>query len=241
MIDDPVAVDVLADRDDVAGVVARYNLLAVPVVDDERRLVGIVTVDDAIDTILPASWRRRGTHAGDPELGDRCGSARTRLRARLSPRGTPPPARTVPRPSRAGRVPRRHGPGPDRRDRRQRRRRHHDLQRHGRLDRADPAVDLPDHDRHPGHRPGDGGAARCRHRPGPVGPHPRPVRRAPDGVRDGHPAGRQRGQHRRRVLRGGGRAGDLRDLALPRGAGRRASPSGRSSSRPAIGRSSASS
>jgi Mg/Co/Ni transporter MgtE len=59
-----VAVDVLADGDDVASMVARYNLLAVPVVDEARRLVGIVTVDDAIDTILPASWRRRGTHAG---------------------------------------------------------------------------------------------------------------------------------------------------------------------------------
>ncbi len=63
MIEDPVTVGVLADRDDVAGVVARYNLLAVPVIDDTRRLVGIVTVDDAIDTILPASWRRRGTQA----------------------------------------------------------------------------------------------------------------------------------------------------------------------------------
>jgi magnesium transporter len=63
MIEDPVAVEVTADRDDVAGIVARYNLLAVPVVDADRRLVGIVTVDDAIDTILPASWRRRGAHA----------------------------------------------------------------------------------------------------------------------------------------------------------------------------------
>jgi CBS domain-containing protein/sporulation protein YlmC with PRC-barrel domain len=63
MIDEPVAVDVLADRDDVAGIVARYNLLAVPVVDADRRLVGIVTVDDAIDTILPAHRRRRGTPA----------------------------------------------------------------------------------------------------------------------------------------------------------------------------------
>jgi CBS domain-containing protein/sporulation protein YlmC with PRC-barrel domain len=59
MIEEPVAVDLLADRDDVAGIVARYNLLAVPVIDAEHRLVGIVTVDDAIDTILPASWRRR--------------------------------------------------------------------------------------------------------------------------------------------------------------------------------------
>ena len=64
MIDEPVAVPVTADRDDVASVVARYNLLAVPVVDADGVLVGIVTVDDAIDTILPASWRRRVPRAG---------------------------------------------------------------------------------------------------------------------------------------------------------------------------------
>jgi CBS domain-containing protein len=64
MIDEPVAVDVTADRDDVATVVARYNLLAVPVTVGDGRLVGIVTVDDAIDTILPASWRRRMPRAG---------------------------------------------------------------------------------------------------------------------------------------------------------------------------------
>jgi magnesium transporter len=64
MIDEPVAVEVTADRDDVASVVARYNLLAVPVVEESGRLVGIVTVDDAIDTILPASWRRRVPKAG---------------------------------------------------------------------------------------------------------------------------------------------------------------------------------
>src|SRR6478752_3414224 len=59
MIDDPVAVAVDADHDDVASVVARYNLLAVPVLDDEGLLVGIVTVDDAIDTVAPSAWRRR--------------------------------------------------------------------------------------------------------------------------------------------------------------------------------------
>ena len=64
MIREPIVVDVHADRDDVAEVVARYNLLAVPVVDEADRLVGIVTVDDAIDTILPASWRRRGATSG---------------------------------------------------------------------------------------------------------------------------------------------------------------------------------
>jgi len=59
MIREPVTVAILADQDEVAEVVARYNLLAVPVIDDEERLVGIVTVDDAIDTVIPAGWRRR--------------------------------------------------------------------------------------------------------------------------------------------------------------------------------------
>ncbi len=56
---EPVAVLVTADEDEVAEVVAHYNLLAVPVVDDEGRLLGIVTVDDAIDTVIPAGWKRR--------------------------------------------------------------------------------------------------------------------------------------------------------------------------------------
>lgn len=38
---------------DVAATIARYDLLAVPVVDDEDRMLGIVTVDDAIDAIMP--------------------------------------------------------------------------------------------------------------------------------------------------------------------------------------------
>jgi CBS domain-containing protein len=59
MFDEPVAVGLLADQDEVAQVVARYNLLAVPVVDDQGRLEGIVTVDDAIDTVLPTAWKRR--------------------------------------------------------------------------------------------------------------------------------------------------------------------------------------
>jgi magnesium transporter len=59
MIREPVVVDVLADQDQVAEVVAHYNLLAVPVIDDEGRLAGIVTIDDAIDTVLPTSRKRR--------------------------------------------------------------------------------------------------------------------------------------------------------------------------------------
>lgn len=39
------------DREDVARKISNYGFLALPVVDNERRLVGIVTVDDAMDVI----------------------------------------------------------------------------------------------------------------------------------------------------------------------------------------------
>jgi CBS domain-containing protein len=59
MYREPVAVGVLADQDEVAEVVAHYNLLAVPVVDEDGHLSGIVTVDDAIDTVIPTAWKKR--------------------------------------------------------------------------------------------------------------------------------------------------------------------------------------
>lgn len=41
----------------VARILAAYNLLALPVLDSERRLLGVVSVDDALDHMLPADWR----------------------------------------------------------------------------------------------------------------------------------------------------------------------------------------
>lgn len=46
-----VAVNVDTDQEEVANLVARYNYLALPVVDQENKLVGIITVDDVIDII----------------------------------------------------------------------------------------------------------------------------------------------------------------------------------------------
>lgn len=45
------SVRVDTDQEEVARMVASYNLLAVPVVDEENKLVGVVTVDDVIDVI----------------------------------------------------------------------------------------------------------------------------------------------------------------------------------------------
>ncbi len=46
-----ISVTTLEDKEDVAKKFAKYDLLAIPVVDSENRLVGIVTFDDAIDVI----------------------------------------------------------------------------------------------------------------------------------------------------------------------------------------------
>ncbi|MBQ4545074.1 MAG: magnesium transporter [Oscillospiraceae bacterium] len=51
MEENVISVNTLDDREDVANKFAKYNLIALPVVDRENRLVGIVTVDDAIDVI----------------------------------------------------------------------------------------------------------------------------------------------------------------------------------------------
>jgi CBS domain-containing protein len=49
--------------EDAARVLAEYNLLAVPVLDAGRRMVGVVTVDDALAVLLPEIWQRRGARA----------------------------------------------------------------------------------------------------------------------------------------------------------------------------------
>ena len=51
MATDVVSVHTNTDQEEVARIVARYNVLAVPVVDESSKLVGIVTVDDVIDII----------------------------------------------------------------------------------------------------------------------------------------------------------------------------------------------
>ncbi len=58
----PVTVNVKDEQEEAAKVIAKYNLLAVPVVDDNGKLEGIVTVDDAIDVVIPTAWKQRFSH-----------------------------------------------------------------------------------------------------------------------------------------------------------------------------------
>ena len=59
MIKDLVTVNVNEEEEEVAKIVAKYNLIALPVIDEEEKMKGIITVDDAIDIILPTAWKKR--------------------------------------------------------------------------------------------------------------------------------------------------------------------------------------
>ena len=52
---EPVRAD--ASAAEVSRMLASYNLVSVPVVDDNHRLVGVVTIDDVLDYLLPDDWR----------------------------------------------------------------------------------------------------------------------------------------------------------------------------------------
>jgi Mg/Co/Ni transporter MgtE len=48
-----------APFEEVARVMADFNLTALPIADDEGRVLGVVTVDDVLEAMLPRGWRRR--------------------------------------------------------------------------------------------------------------------------------------------------------------------------------------
>jgi len=56
---DPVRVHPDADVIDITLLMTDYTLLNLPVVDDTDHLIGVITVDDVLETSVPRNWRRR--------------------------------------------------------------------------------------------------------------------------------------------------------------------------------------
>jgi CBS domain-containing protein/sporulation protein YlmC with PRC-barrel domain len=54
-----IKADVLEDLDEVAHKIAKYSLLAIPVVENDTKLKGIITVDDVVDIISPDLWKKK--------------------------------------------------------------------------------------------------------------------------------------------------------------------------------------
>ncbi|WP_291377624.1 CBS domain-containing protein [Demequina sp.] len=66
------AISTLAPADtlsDVSRRMAAYDILALPVVDEDNRLLGAISIDDVLDHLLPRDWREHD--AGDPRAPER--------------------------------------------------------------------------------------------------------------------------------------------------------------------------
>jgi magnesium transporter len=83
MTTDLISVRADMDQEEVARQVASYNLLAIPVVDDENKLVGVITVDDVIDVIKDEAtedvYRLAGVAGDDRVFTSAWDSLRKRL------------------------------------------------------------------------------------------------------------------------------------------------------------------
>ena len=83
MTTDLISAQVDTDQEEVAQSVADYNLLAIPVVDEENKLVGIITVDDVIDIIKDEAtediYRMAGVSGDERVFTPARESARKRL------------------------------------------------------------------------------------------------------------------------------------------------------------------
>jgi magnesium transporter len=59
MEDEVVRVTADTEEEEVGRLMTRYDLLALPVVDEHGHILGIVTLDDALEAILPEEWKHR--------------------------------------------------------------------------------------------------------------------------------------------------------------------------------------
>src|SRR5690606_252906 len=64
----PITVDAFMDREEVAHIIRRHDFLALPVVDDEQQVIGIVTVDDVIDALMEEAAEDFGRFGGGEHI-----------------------------------------------------------------------------------------------------------------------------------------------------------------------------
>jgi magnesium transporter len=83
MIRDPVHVRAEADQEEVAALVRRYDLLAIPVLDVDGRMLGVITVDDVIDVITEEATQDMYHLAGLSDEDRVFSPPRTAIRKRL--------------------------------------------------------------------------------------------------------------------------------------------------------------
>ena len=65
----PIRVQPDADLIDVTLLMTDYNVLNLPVVDEHDQLLGVITVDDVVESTVPRNWRRRepASHPDTPD------------------------------------------------------------------------------------------------------------------------------------------------------------------------------
>jgi CBS domain-containing protein/sporulation protein YlmC with PRC-barrel domain len=82
---EPVQADTSAAE--VSRILASYNLVSLPVVDESHRLVGVVTIDDVLDYLLPDDWRSTDSDTPSP-VSTETGSVAIRTPLKAKPQVT---------------------------------------------------------------------------------------------------------------------------------------------------------
>jgi CBS domain-containing protein/sporulation protein YlmC with PRC-barrel domain len=68
--DEPISVDPETDAYECARLIAKYDLLSLPVVDLHGALLGMVTVDDVLDVLAPDEWKSKSSGAQAQNVAD---------------------------------------------------------------------------------------------------------------------------------------------------------------------------